>query len=248
MRTKFTLLCLFLMLALAACGSNQGQSQNQTSSQAVAKAPLCQSTIPLAPGTTASISTQSVATRHMDMGPHMKMTAYHPVASSDLARMNAIVQNAHVCFDKYKDYHLALQDGYQIFTPNVPQDIYHFASPQNFSEAQTTFDLAHPSALLYKKAGDGYQFVGVMYSAPASATEDQLNQRVPLSVAPWHLHVNFCLPDGYTEQTLFNANSLFGLTGTIATQAQCSKLGGTFYSSMYGWMVHIPLFGSVSAG
>lgn len=246
MRMKLTLLCLFLMLALAACGSNQ--DQNQTSSQAVAKAPLCQSTIPLAPGTTASISTQSVATRHMDMGPHMKMTSYHPVASSDLARMNAIVQNAHVCFDKYKDYRLALQDGYQIFTPNVPQDIYHFASPQNFSEAQSTFDLAHPSALLYKKVGDGYQFVGVMYSAPASATEDQLNQRVPLSVAPWHLHVNFCLPAGDTEQTLFNANSLFGLTGTIATQVQCSKLGGTFYSSMYGWMVHIPLFGSVGIG
>ncbi len=58
----------------------------------------------------------------------MKMTSYRPVASSDMARMNAIVQNAHVCFDKYKDYHLALQDGYQIFTPNVPQDIYHFAS------------------------------------------------------------------------------------------------------------------------
>ncbi len=246
MRTKLIPLCLFLMIVLAACGSNQ--SQNQTSSQAVARAPICQSTIPLAPGTTASISSQPVTPRHMDMGPHMKMTSYRPIASSDLAHMNAIVQNAHVCFDKYKDYHLALQDGFQIFTPDVPQDIYHFASPQNFSEAQTTFDLAHPSALLYKKVGDGYQFVGVMYSAPASATEDQLNQRVPLSVAPWHLHVNFCLPAGDTEQTLFNANSLFGLTGTITTQAQCSKLGGTFYSSMYGWMVHIPLFGSVSTG
>jgi len=56
------------------------------------------------------------------------------------------------------------------------------------------------------------------------------------------------LPAGDTEQTLFNANSLFGLTGTITTQAQCSKLGGTFYASMFGWMVHIPLFGSVSTG
>jgi hypothetical protein len=176
----------------------------------------------------------------------MKMTPYRPIVSSDMARMNAIIQNAHVCFDRYKDYHLALHDGYQIFAPGVPQDIYHFASPQNFSEAQTTFDLAHPSALLYKKVGDGYQFVGVMYSAPASATEDQLNQRVPLSLATWHLHVNFCLPAGdNTGQTLFHTNSLFGLTGTISTQAQCSKLGGTFYASMYGWMVHIPLFGSV---
>ena len=178
----------------------------------------------------------------------MKMTPYQPVTSADIARMNTIVQNAHVCFDKYKDYQLALQDGYRIFAPNVPQDIYHFANVKSFIEAQTTFDLAHPSALLYKKVGDGYQFVGVMYSAPANVPAEQLNQRIPLSLAPWHLHVNFCLPAGDNEQTLFNANSLFGLTGTITTQAQCSKLGGTFYSSMYGWMVHIPLFGSVGIG
>jgi hypothetical protein len=242
MRTKLLPILLFLVLVLAACGSNQ--SQDQVSSQQAVKAPICQSTIPIASGTTASTSTQ-LTNRQMNMGPHMKMTSYRPVASSDIARMNAIVQNAHVCFDRYKDYHLALRDGYQIFAPDVPQDIYHFASVQNFSQAQTTFDLAHPSALLYKKVSHGYQFVGVMYSAPASATEDQLNQRVPLSIAPWHLHVNFCLPAGDMGQTLFHANSLFGLTGTIATQAQCSKLGGSFYQSMYGWMVHIPLFGSV---
>jgi len=184
----------------------------------------------------------------MNMGPHMKMTPYQPITTSDVTRMNAIVKNAHVCFDKYQDYHLALQDGYQIFAPNISQDIYHFANVQSFVEAQTTFDLAHPSALLYKKVADGYQFVGVMYSAPANVTTEQLNQRIPLSIVPWHLHVNFCLPAGDTKQTLFNANSLFGLTGTITTQAQCSKVGGTFYPSMYGWMVHIPLFGSVGAG
>ena len=246
MRIKLLPLLLFLILVLAACGSNQ--SQNQSSSQAVTKVPICQSSIPIASSTTASASSQQADPRHMNMGPHMKMTPYQPITSADIARMNAIVQNAHVCFDKYKDYHLALQDGFQIFTPNVPQDIYHFANVQSFVEAQTTFDLAHPSALLYTKVGDGYQFAGVMYSAPANVTTEQLNQRIPLSIAPWHLHVNFCLPAGDREQTLFDANSLFGLAGTITTQAQCAKVGGTFYSSMYGWMVHIPLFGSVGAG
>lgn len=246
MRGKLLPMLLLLILALAACGSNQ--SQNQTSSQAVAKAATCQSSIPPGSSSASNVTSQLVAPRHMDMGPHMKMTSYRPVAQADMARIEAIVQNAHACFDKYKDYHLALQNGYQIFAPNVPQDIYHFASVQNFSEAQTTFDLAHPSALLYKKVSDGYQFVGVMYSAPADITEDQLHARIPLSVAPWHLHVNICLPAGDTGQTLFNANSLFGLTGTITTQAQCSKVGGTFYASMYGWMVHIPLFGSVGVG
>ncbi len=246
MRIKLLPPFILLILVLTACGSNQ--SQKQSSTQAVMKAPVCQSTLPMATRTTASTSSQVTASRHMNMGPHMKMTPYQPIATSDITRMNAIVQNAHVCFDKYQDYHLALQDGYQIFAPNIPQDIYHFANVQSFVEAQTTFDLAHPSALLYKKVADGYQFVGVMYSAPAYVTAEQLNQRIPLSIAPWHLHVNFCLPAGDTEQTLFNANSLFGLTGTISTQAQCSKVGGTFYSSMYGWMVHIPLFGSVGIG
>ena len=246
MRTKLLPMLLVLIFVLAACGSNQGQA----SPQAVTQAPTCQSTIPV--GQTASssgtTSAQPVVPGHMQMGPHMRMTSYRPVTPADRARIEAIVQNAHVCFDKYKDYHLALQDGYQIFAPNVPQDIYHFANVQSFVEAQTTFDLAHPSALLYKKVGDGYQFAGVMYSAPANVTTEQLNQRIPLSREPWHLHVNFCLPTGDRMQTLFDANSLFGLAGTITTQAQCAKVGGTFYSSMYGWMVHIPLFGSVGIG
>jgi len=246
MRIKLLPPFILLMLVLAACSSNQGQKQSST--QAVIKAPACQSTLPMGSSTTANTSSQVAASRQMNMGPHMKMTPYQPITPSDITRMQAIVQNAHVCFDRYQDYHLALHDGYQIFAPTIPQDIYHFANIQSFAEAQTTFDLAHPSALLYNKVGDGYQFVGVMYSAPANMTAGQLNQRIPISVAPWHLHVNFCLPAGDTEQTLFNANSLFGLTGTISTQAQCSKLGGTFYSSMYGWMVHIPLFGSVGIG
>lgn len=246
MRLKLLSPFILLMLILAACGINQ--SQKQSSTQAVMEAPVCQSTLPMALGSIVNTSSQATASRHMNMGPHMKMTPYQPITSPDVTRMNAIVQNAHMCFDKYQDYHLALKDGYQIFAPHIPQDIYHFANVQSFSEAQTTFDLAHPSALLYQKVADGYKFVGVMYSAPANVSAEQLNQRIPISIAPWHLHVNFCLPAGDTQQTLFNANSLFGLTGTISTQSQCSKVAGTFYSSMYGWMVHIPLFGSVGIG
>ena len=241
---KLSPFLLILLFVLAACGSNA--SQTTTTSQAIVKAPTCQSTVSVS--VTNPSATISSAPRHMDMGPHMKMTSYRPVTAGDVARVEAIAQNAHVCFDKYKDYHLALRDGYQIFAPDVAQDIYHFANVRNFSEAQTTFDLAHPSALLYNKVGDGYQFVGVMYSAPPDATEDQLNARIPLSVAPWHLHTNICLPAGDENKTLFNPNSLFGLAGTITTPAQCNKVGGTFFPQLFGWMVHIPLFGSVGIG
>src|SRR6516225_8999950 len=136
MRVKLLPPFILLMLVLAACGSNQSQKQSPT--QAIIKAPVCQSTLPMAMGTTASTSSQVTTSRHMNMGPHMKMTSYQPVTASDITRMKAIVQNAHVCFDKYQNYHLALQDGYQIFAPNIPQDIYHFANVQSFVEAQTT--------------------------------------------------------------------------------------------------------------
>jgi hypothetical protein len=228
------------------CGSSQ--SQPSSSTQGVAKAQVCQSSIPLASSPLVSTSSRQASSQQMNMGPHMKMTPFQPITPADISRMKAIVQNAHVCFDKYQDYHLALHDGYQIFAGNIPQDVYHFANVQSFVEAQTRFDLAHPSALLYQKVANGYKFVGVMYSAPASVTDVELNQRIPISITPWHLHVNFCLPAGDNEQTLFDANSLFGLSGTISTQAQCTKVGGTFYASMYGWMVHIPLFGSVGIG
>src|SRR5260370_25733588 len=116
----------------------------------------------------------------MEMGGHMRMTSYRHSTPADRARIEAIVQNAHVCFDKYTDYHLALKDGYRIFAPTVPPRIYHFANVQNFSEPQTTLNLPHPSALLYTKSGDGYQFAGVIYSAPTNTPDEPLNAPIPL--------------------------------------------------------------------
>src|SRR4029079_1132675 len=44
------------------------------------------------------------------------------------------------------------------------------------------------------KQGDDYKLIGVMYTATKRFTEDQLNERIPLSVAQWHQHTNFCRP------------------------------------------------------
>ncbi len=71
MRIKLLPSLFVLILVLAACGSNQ--SQNQSSSQVAAKAPTCQSTIPIASGAIASATPQQADPRHMNMGPHMKM-------------------------------------------------------------------------------------------------------------------------------------------------------------------------------
>ena len=37
-----------------------------------------------------------------------------------------------------------------------------------------------------------YKLEGVMFTASPDATEDELNERIPLSIARWHRHVTVC--------------------------------------------------------
>ena len=73
--------------------------------------------------------------------------------------------------------------------PDIPQPEYHFTSYKNGFLEAFTFDPARPTSLLYKKTSAGYELVGAMYTMPKRASEDQLNVRVPLSIASWHLHI-----------------------------------------------------------
>ena len=135
---------------------------------------------------------------HMDMGPHMKMTALRPVQPGDQQRADAVVAASRKAMAKYADYKVALDDGFQIFLPNVPQKQYHFTNYRYAFEARNGFNPDHPTSLLYEKTADGgYKLIGAMYTAPKSFSEDELNARIPLSIAQWHEHVNFCkAPDG----------------------------------------------------
>ena len=77
-----------------------------------------------------------------------------------------------------------------------------------------------------------------MYTARKLASEDDLNARVPLSVARWHKHTNLCLPPKGTP--LLQANfKEFGLHGSISTQEACEQAGGRWYPQIFGWMVHV---------
>ena len=139
--------------------------------------------------------------------------------------------------EKYKDYHVALDEGFKIFLPNVPQPEYHFTNYKNGFLEAFTFDPARPTSLLYKKTAAGYELVGAMYTMPKRATEDQLNARVPLSIAMWHLHTNLCMPDRSRSVAFDQAK--FGLRGSIATQDACDAAGGKFHPVIFGWMVHV---------
>src|SRR6266404_4109581 len=168
---------------------------------------------------------------------HMRMTAMRPQTPGDAARASEIVSQLRSGIEKYKDYHVALNDGYKIFLPNLAQPEYHFTNYWNGFLEAFAFDPARPTSLLYRKTSDGYELVGAMYTMPKRATEDQLNARVPLSVATWHLHTNLCMPQkGQFRSTSWTK---FGLKGSIATQEACDAAGGRFQPVIFGWMVHL---------
>jgi hypothetical protein len=170
-------------------------------------------------------------------GQHMTMTAMRPRTPEDVRRAGEIVTQLRAGIEKYKDYRVALNDGFRIFLPNLPQPEYHFTSYRNGFLEALTFDPARPTSLLYKKTATGYELVGAMYTMPKRATEDQLNARVPLSVAMWHLHTNLCMPP---RAELRSADwTKFGLHGSISTQDACDAAGGRFSPVIFGWMVHV---------
>ncbi|MBZ5644052.1 MAG: hypothetical protein LAO19_14925 [Acidobacteriia bacterium] len=174
---------------------------------------------------------------HHQMGPHMYMTKLRPSNSQDWAKGDEIVKELRESIEKYKDYHAALADGFRIFMPNVPQAEYHFTNYYDGYLESFRFDPTLPTSLLYKKTKTGYELIGAMYTMPKRVTEDQLNERIPLSVAQWHLHTKLCMPPkderGHADLTRF------GLTGSIITKESCTDAGGTFYPVIFGWMVHV---------
>ena len=200
----------------------------------------------MAPGTTMDNDDASVGEhnamidmQHMHHGdtPHMHMTASRAATPKIRNVPTKSWNNCAPAIEKYKDYHAALADGYRIFMPNLPQSEYHFTNYYNGFLESFTFDPARPTSLLYKKTKTGYDLIGAMYTMPKRVSEEQLNERVPLSVAQWHLHTNLCMPPkgdrGHADRTKF------GLQGSIITQEACTEAGGTFYPVIFGWMVHV---------
>lgn len=174
------------------------------------------------------------------MAGHMFLTSLRPVQSGDQQKADAVAAAAKQAMEPYQDYRRALADGYRIFLPNVPQPIYHFSKPENGRAARWAFDPLKPSSLLYRKTSDGgYKLVGVMYTDRVDASQDELNQRIPLSVARWHQHVNFCKAPAGDWAEYFGPQAKFGLMGSITTRDACEAAGGTFIPHVLGWMVHV---------
>ena len=181
----------------------------------------------------------SMEGRHMDMGPHMKMTPLRPLKPGDQEKADAVVAGARRAAEKYTDYKVALADGFRIFMPDRPQKQYHFTNYGYAFEAAFSFNPDHPTSLLYEKTGDGYKLIGVMYTARKTATLEDLDSRVPLSIAQWHAHVNICLPPADKRDNTWKPGSPFGARGSITTEEACDAAGGRFFPQIFGWMVHV---------
>ena len=174
------------------------------------------------------------------MSGHMYMTSLRPLKAGDQQKADTVVSAAKTAMEPYQDYRKALADGYQIFLPNVPQPLYHFTKQEYGLEARQHFDPLKPTSLLYKKTPDGgYKLIGAMYTDRVDANEDELNDRIPLSIAMWHQHTNFCkAPDGQKRE-YFGPDARFGLLGSIHTKEACDAAGGEFHPHIFGWMVHV---------
>jgi hypothetical protein len=145
---------------------------------------------------------------HMGMDAHMVMTPTRAATPADIERAHEILATLRKVLADYRDSQTALDQGYRIFLPTVPQDVYHFtdysAAAQEYAG---NFNPSNPGSLLYAKNARGdYVLVGAMYSAPPDSTPERLDALIPLSVARWHAHTNICLPRGITLNDLLRGD------------------------------------------
>jgi len=217
----------------------------KASSHAATGASSCSSTCNVAQHRVAmadpmSMPQMGAAASDQSMGPHMTLTPVRSGKPGDQARADTVVATLRTVLAKYRDYRVAQADGYEQFLPNIKQPRYHFTNRTNALAAEQSFDPTRPTSLLYDKAGDTYTLVGAMYTAPRNSTADQLDARIPLSIARWHQHVNICWgPPGTDKSRYLGPGAQFGLLGSISSQAGCDAAGGRFQPVLFNWMVHV---------
>ena len=155
----------------------------------------------------------SMVSHEAHLSPHWLWTPKWPANLEDQRRAEQIVQELRAVLAPYRDYRVAMEDGYEPFLHDVPLYHYHFLNRWRFFKESLRFNPAEPAALLYRKTADGFELEGVMYTALRWASEEELNARIPLSVAQWHAHVNLCLPS--RRQARRVKWKIYGPQGTI---------------------------------
>ncbi len=141
----------------------------------------------------------------------------------------------------------AVADGFRMFMPNVKeQRVFHFTNRRNALLEAFRFDPARPTSLIYRRgAGGKLELIRGMYTAPRLMRPARLDDRVPLSIAQWHKHVNWCVPPKAENQRWLERRDglpLFGPESLISTRRECESIGGVFHPNLFGWMIHANVF------
>lgn len=166
---------------------------------------------------------------------HMQFTAARPGTSADTARALAMVRRLREAIAPYQDVKAAEAAGYRM-RPDMEmrsrKALIHMGNPRLRGDPNAAFDPSRPQALLYRQPSNGeLTLAGVMFTAPVSASLEELDARVPLSVAQWHKHVNVCMPQRGARKSreLRRAD----------TPEACAKAGGRFRGESARYMVHV---------
>ena len=179
----------------------------------------------------------------LEAGPHMTLTPTRPATHADSVRAAAVADTLRRAIARYADVRAAKADGFRPFAPSVKrQKVQHYTRYAWAARAAFSFDPAKPTSLLYRREPDGsLKLIGAMYTAPARASLAELDSRVPLSIARWHLHTNVCIPPLWRRarwSEMRDGKPVFGPLSPIATREACDAVGGRFRPRVFGWIVH----------
>jgi hypothetical protein len=93
---------------------------------------------------------------------------------------------------KYRDIDVAIADGYRFPIGAAAQSRVHLTNHWHAFKSAFGFDPEHPTCLVYEKANDGgYVLRGATFTAPARFAPEQLEARIPSTIAKWRKHELF---------------------------------------------------------
>lgn len=183
----------------------------------------------------------------LETSDHLRLTPERPATAADSARAAELLATLRSSIERYRDVRVAEAEGYRMFAPGLKnQRVHHFTNGRRAIREHFRFDPTQPTSLLYRRNGEGeLELLGAMYVAPRRASLDDLDARVPLSIARWHAHIDVCLPPRREPERwreMEDGRMRFGPAGAITTEAACDAAGGRFHEQLFGWMVHVNVF------